>query len=1043
MKVQLKKLFHLKAVLVISLQFVYAPLAFSQVGGQFGGQGFVPQGPQATGPNIIGAALGGLSGAAQETADQAIIQARAASRVQRGEFIRTAQQLHPSQEFFGCGLPPAIGNEITNLCQNNLSGVDPVSVREDAKDAEFFMQLATDNATFYRNFLEPGQASTGPATQGTNKCIDQRRKQIMDDLAAMERAIEGLLNQYEREFQSMAALADTEMDKIKNASYLLSGNSDEIGNIDPEAVRFENFFQSPQCRQVMPLTAGKQLGENSGLRGVRDNMTPSVQKAQEVQAFDFEAAFEQKIGAIERNFRDFGLEGIQDYNSAIAGSEGSSGTLGILQSTYDLEMRRIGDEIRDETAIITGLKNDSEAIVNLPGLNEDFVGRARNLLAQSQSGETDWREEFLSSCIAGETAGSASNGGFQYVLDNLRADKNTGRARVEEYRTKVQSIMATVDMTTEEKLAAVRALDVAEQNRGGMVVGVRGAVNSSGNQTASSFLAAEISNCDTQYRRTKLITDPQSGDKISYAEAHSRARESINKIIGQLNSVTRKLRNKMGERFLNCAGITMSTVPSASDGCNASKMDMSSEKFCKTQSLSCAQNTSGCYSEIEQNIATLETERTTVANNLNVTLGAYKQSLQTNLDTLIGRLTAQGQQLKQQFPFAEDLDFNVQGLVLPELLGQMNQRFGVDLVNGGDPRMMYNMFKQMVDNDIKGALEQRRNDLNGFFDQKVAEQNAAYAREQRKWEDLASRCNANMQFIAQQAEQIDAQNAEYNRDLQDALTQMCQQPLVASVNNCDDSRLESLAQAFGQLQENGAVGFGDQNAYFQFRQQCGDIRNRFGSGRGARRQMQEQAELQFCFSFNPNNISSQIPIQQVNAINPMVGSLLQQYLAAPEGNEQNRLLTQLQETASSAGDYRLMSYIQNATFLKERSADIEAECRGGSVAGSGRSLTQCIDETKRSLPDLDDDEVANLCEQEARNNRPDRGIASNRPLVSQIVAMNGNLEDSMIGRGFGEGAGMPMCNQQMAGNRFDPRNGLGIPGMQLPNFTSQGGERLY
>lgn len=1050
MKTPLIKFIKFHLVLVISIQFLVSPLAFSQ--------GSFPIAPQLpVGSSSISTGIGTTIplgpngqvnpvGAIQATNNQLLtLQQRNIRVARRASIIQEMSvfgQIQESDDFLGCFMPPAIGNQFDGICEQQISSYDPNLIDLDSEDAIEYRRIAKQNEVFYRNFLEEGRSATGPDTQGSNKCLEQKKFDILEDFAKYEEALEDRLAAFERQFQQRSAEIKEFMDQINDANFLLQGQNAQTGNLGKNTVRFESFLKTPSCSNVIPFAQGKSTGRQSGLRGLRDSIDNDVQKAQEIQSTDFQVAFDQKKSAFFDNFNNYGWAGVDSYSNAVSGAEGSTGDFAAMESAYNVELRKLSTKVNDNVAIISQLQGpNGQPLVTLPRLDQKFKNRANNILSQSNEGSTNWEDIFLNMCLQGSTGGSfassGSIGGFQYIIENLRTSRqDEGRARVNDYRRRVEGIL-NADATIDKKLAALEALDRKEIRSGGLIVGVAGNDNNSGNEMASSFLAREINTCRQQYASTPLIKDGINGDTVSYQVAHQRAKDAINEIIDVYDDAKVRLSTAMENRFLKCQGIAMNASPTSSNGCNSSKLDFSNEKFCATQSATCANKFTGCYEEFEQAIAGLETSKQNNANNVNVLMTSYKEQLQGNITSLISSLRTDHQTLKQRFPFIEDPDFDTQSTILPDVIPTLNQALEVELAQNGDPTQLYNNFKQIVDGQIKGALESRRQALEQYFDDRIAEQNAAFREQQQYWSSLASKCGDVPAYVEAQKERLNQENQEYNDRILAARDSLCATQLEASAFNCTDEKLESVAQAMSQLQQNQALTGQDFSIYQNFKSNCGVVRRNFGTGQEGQQNFEEAQIGNLCLSMNNGEAPQNVISSQSNILENLSPGLTARLLEmfAPGANISEIAASISTETE---GDPRILGYVSLSSMLAQGNQSnggensntvLQTQCLSGTTGGSADSgLIQCLDEIEGNNP-----AQVRSCELRFPQGRSPANSANQ--LLLNIVRTQNSLESQMGLRGYGEEPqGMPVCLTRNQGVRAnDP---FAILNQQLGNLPT-------
>ncbi len=765
------KLFKSLWTTFVSLQLTISPLAFSQSMN-------LPQ--QNYNPNnasmIINQTMQGINQSIQASLGQQMNNQLA--------FQLSADSQFGQDQAFGCTLPSAQpASPQTNVCQGAPGPGENVELL--MAQTENFERIFNKNAELYSLALNMG------VPKGTSfglKCLEERKETLDSNLKNMEQNLEALLNQFKN-------ATDNIVNNINNLTALLDGQAGSNKQIDNQAIDFARFVSSPQCNESFQQTFARQIGANNGLRGIRNELEGRKEASDAVINYDFVGIFNSRMGAIRENLRNKGLRGIAGgYSSATAGAEvGADGK--VMERAYAKIMSDVQSELSDAQADLQRYIGSS-----LPEQDKNFISNLATIKATANgTGYGTWYDNYIKSCINKNVSGSASEGSFQYMIDRLTRPGIDNQHLVTSYKAQLKSLTEDSNLSIDQIISEFEKFH-SERARKAHPVAVQ---NASGGYTDPLlFLKEQKTKCVAQYTSNNAFSDPEArGSTISVQAAHSRVKETLASLTDSYKKIGPRIQEQAQKAFLSCEGSSYSKDASTTNGCNQALLNPESPRFCRANSMSCAQSTVGCFNEIDSFVKTKEEERKN-------SMATLRTTLNSQLQGIVASLKAQHAQMKANpaFSFLDDLKFNEGDLVIPEFSE-------TEKIN---PDILMAQFDDLIRRNIKTALQERTAEMNQKIAQEIDQRRTAYNQQRGIWLQRAGACSS---YYAQLDDAANEEIQNYDDGIA-ALEKFCAETAVANAFSCGQESLTRVDDALDQISKAYLKNQMVNNRYQSFRMGC-------------------------------------------------------------------------------------------------------------------------------------------------------------------------------------------------------------------------------
>ena len=746
---------------------------------------FVPAARADLAGTVMGAFQQGL-GLFQSSQQQKVKQQQAMA-------MSMGSQQRPDDLGLGCSMLPPMGslNQIPPCQLHPPSSAKPLPhLRSEALGK---LNLFKSNAQLYKSQLQAGGDMR--SSQGL-KCLAEKSENLNAHFLQAERDLESLLAGFKNQDQDFLNRVKAEMNRIKDINALLEGRgASGSGQMDKKAIDYNSLFQDPACKQAISDHQVRKTGENSGLRGIRDQALGGMQDAaQEIQSINFKQLVQRRIKDIKADFKRSGLEGVRSY---VATSSSGADSFGSLNQAYNKFYKDFNQEMQNVKSDLGKYRRQLGISGEVPAFDKNFVRELKN-----------WENKFMNNCMSGKIPGGIAPGGINYMIGRLqRRGFNNQDQLLKSYQTFLRSLQYS-QVSMDQKRASL--IKFHQEKSGRSRYPVTALSREGGEIDLLEYFDRDMGNCHNHFNT--LRANHGRGTGTSYKQVAAKAKQLYNRF-------TRDMERAVKARALRCEGITYNPRPTASGGCSNQRggvLNRESKSFCKVHAQNCAGAVNSCFSKLNGEIKKREFERKQVADQVSRMMNGHRGILNGRLRAVVNKAKQFHVFLKKKYPFLRPLSLKENDLFIPVLTPEWNEQLKEAIVDGGNPARIQKSFERLISSNIKPALRKQRKELKEKIAAAIQEKKSAYRDAQKGWEKLAQQCD---QVAKGYHKQMGEQNQKHQKDIA-ARNVICSITSQANATTCAEESLHKLDEAFTQLNQTMAPDPSLFSSVSDFKREC-------------------------------------------------------------------------------------------------------------------------------------------------------------------------------------------------------------------------------
>jgi hypothetical protein len=724
--------------------------------------------------NDVMNAIGGAMNIVNQGMQQALQQQQAAvAQAQMQAAIQQMQpQLVPSKYHPQCRVPMAVSAFPEGGCD------DPIGSPQDLMKVQAFKQLSISYKDYFTKLSAENQNSAAPIGV---QCVEEANKRVLAQFQDKVNALEALIGQVRKEaqaFEQDQQKIKEEMDRLADVLYRGTAKRNDEGSKNP----LQEF--TPAC-QTYFKNEGSTAIRRSGLANYK---VQAEQYRNEAGTFQNNKAsyitdIKNQLNTLKTQIKKDGI------GPALSGG-GIKNLLNLGGKTFNygsvdtIVNATLANFNRDFQVIKKDLKRVGYE-VDIADMDGNFIDRTKRF---SQSAGDFFRKEAIAECVNG--SGDMGIGlSTQQIIDGLRHRRTSGSSTtLKSYKTALQNILNS-DAFIEDKMAAIQRLD-KRYGVGEVYLQIKGADATSRNTTPYGLYKSQIDACkvrisqDDTFSTSKKLR--QQGGSVE--ERINDAERALNKAIKLEQNFVAELTTNIYNRVVNCEGLQTSEEQCQAGSGQNSVMNRSSNRFCIAHATTCAQQTLGCYNEMETLVTKKQEEMKTFAANWDARVSGLVARQEFFLNQIKAQVVNDAEFVKRFIPGAS-YEFPP-GLFVQMPRSVMNKEYGVPLAGGGNVDALIR--------DLPLQLEKLKKTLSGQSTL-VAKELGDYTNKMRqgiekdkgKWQQLRGKCEAALNGYNRAL-------AEQNKKLNEAKGQ---------TNN--------FCQKYNALAQNPAAGCGQAESLFE------------------------------------------------------------------------------------------------------------------------------------------------------------------------------------------------------------------------------------
>jgi hypothetical protein len=698
--------------------------------------------PTSAQANDTMSAISGAMGIVNQGMQQALQQQQAAvAQAQMQAAIQKMQpQLVPSKFHPQCRVPMAVSPYPEGGCD------DPISGPQDLMKVQAFKQLSISYKDYFTKLSAENQNSAAPIGV---QCVEEANKRALAQFQDKVNALEALIAQVRKEgqaFEQEQQKIKEEMDKLADTLYRGTAKRNDEGSKNP----LQEF--TPAC-QTYFKNEGSTAIRRSGLANYKVQAETYRNEAGTFQnnKGSYVTDIKNQLNTLKTQIKKDGI------GPALSGG-GIKNLLNLGGKTFNY-----GSVDTVVNATLANFNRDFQVIkkdlsrvgynVDIADMDGNFIDRTKRF---SQSAGDFFRKEAIAECVNG--SGDMGIGlSTQQIIDGLRHRRTSGSSTtLRSYKTALQNILDS-DAFIEDKMAAIQRLD-KRYGVGEVYLQIKGADATSRNTTPYGLYKSQIDACkvrisqDDTFSTSKRLRS-QGG---SVEERINDAERALNKAIKLEQNFVSELTANIYNRVVNCEGLQPSEEQCQAGNGQNSVMNRSSNRFCIAHASTCAQQTLGCYNEMETLVTKKQEEMKTFGAQWNARVSGLVAKQEFFLNQIKAQVVNDAEFVKRFIPGAS-YTFP-EGLFVEMPREVLNKEYGVSLAGGGNVDALIR--------DLPKQLDKLKKTLSGQSTL-VAKELGEYSRNMRsgiekdkgKWQQLRTKCEASLNgYNRMLAEQNKRQN---------------------------------------------------------------------------------------------------------------------------------------------------------------------------------------------------------------------------------------------------------------------------------------------
>lgn len=696
--------------------------------------------PQHAYGNELMNALNGAMGIVSQGMNQALQQQQAA--VAQAQMQSTIQQMQPklvpSKFHPQCQVPMAVSAFPEGGCD------DPIGSPEDLMKVQAFRQLSISYKDYFTKLSAENQNSPNPIGA---QCVEEANKRVVAQFQDKVNAMQALIGQVRKEaqlFEQEQQKIKEEMDRLADTLYRGTDKRKDTIAQDPLA----EF--TPACQTFFKY-------EGSG--AIRSSGLATYKVASEKyrnEAGTFQNNKESYIKDIKNQLSTLRTQIKKDGLGPALSGGGIKTLLSLGGKTFDY-----GSADTIINATLANFNRDFQVIrkdlakvgydVDIADMDGNFIERTKRF---SKSAGDFFRKEAIADCVNGK--GDTGIGlSTDQILSGLRHRRTSGSSTtLNSYKTALKNILDS-DAFIEDKMAAIQRLD-KKYGVGEVYLQLKGADAVSRNTTPYGLYQSQIEACKVRVSQDDTFS---TNDKLrdqggSVEERINDAERALNKAITLEQNFVAELTNNIFNRVVNCEGIQPSEEQCQAGKSSNSVMNTQSNRFCIAHASSCAQQTLGCFNEMQTLVTKKQEEMKTFGAQWNQRVSGLVAKQEFFLNQIKAQVVNDMEFVKRFVPGAS-YEFPADLFVeMPREI--MNNDYGVALAGGGNVDALIKSLPAQLDK-LKEKLVGQSNlvakELGEYKNKLVA----GIEKDKGKWEKLRNSCEANLKaFNAGQAKANEA-----------------------------------------------------------------------------------------------------------------------------------------------------------------------------------------------------------------------------------------------------------------------------------------------
>lgn len=709
--------------------------------------------------------------------------------LQQMQIDRTLEVIKfPDDIFPECQLAPAVLPKMLNMCPRGAALTDEMEANAILLYITKIQQAQNEYDLLSQEGLKTEQCTVTSCGEGV-KCLDTRKKDMMNQLHNEELEIQILIKKIQQENKIFEQDANKRQEEIANIQSELDGKQHPKATENLKHKNFSALFADSNCKAAVNMSgkSGIKMGidQIGGLRGMQKN----IEQDNKVENATTLIAEEKSITSnIRKNAKDLAnhLSSNQPSKNDITKySKSSKGMQKVITDQY-VDYQETTSEIdRDFKKILSG------NVSNIPSLSNNSNDDNQKLL---KTIKTSWEKEIIGNCMS-------SNEGMDFeTLVSSITQEGTGSnvGTVQNFQQKLRKIYRMYqndEMTTQQYVDAVNSLDSKEgrslHSTARLAWKGRTADH---NWKVSELISETYKHCETRYKKGKSNSD--SSETMS--SSIDRALKKIKDYNQVQSNFPAKVQSTILDKLINCKGMDQDYPYPAQplpQHCNSKKLDKNGDQFCVKQSFDCAKRIQNCHAQTENIVRTREAQMRDMGAAYNEGVKRYKAAQNILMQDIENKFLqrvqfwknkTQGLQLGAEFELPKsDYDMAKQ-----EKIGE----FEVALTDTAG--FTKNLEKNLE--SIKNNLTAQRASIEGKINEHISKVKAAYQKQKAHLNQEAVACNQLIQGFNQSQQQAFEENQkQYSEDMEN-LSAFCDDVAMAN-GGVDADVAKDLGESMGKV----------------------------------------------------------------------------------------------------------------------------------------------------------------------------------------------------------------------------------------------------